>query len=456
MVQITGGITLSGVTFSPGAGGAGGGAGGAGSTGDFGGTYSFGTAYGVSVDSSETYQSAALVQKFWKLSSTSFITTSGALTDFSSYPYDMGWYASLNTVSGTTISTTSVTKLFDQTIRSSQAHADVIQCSDSNYVAVYWYSGGAGSDSYKAWARPFTVNTSTGATSVASSWTQIGSFKSGWSATGADFAPIDSTSFGIWIAWMNYPTYQRDVTKVSVDWSTLAVTNGSTYTVSEAGQIPGDNDRSKKTSALMDNSQVLSIYHNRGGNGLGVHVVDYANSTPTGGSVQHYRWSLYSGPAENTLKLGNAVKVNSNQVVVFAGEYDGTASGTGNIVAQVANVSGTTVNSLTGSVTSMSEAGDGPGTSSTGISRNPYAVALDNNKVLVIIHNDTDVSGVSSGHTAFVATVNADNSVTFGSTQDTSTHSGFPSATILDEDTAVVAAQGNSTSGPMAYILTST
>jgi hypothetical protein len=154
--------------------------------------------------------------------------------------------------------------------------------------------------------------------------------------------------------------------------------------------------------------------------------------------------------------MGNAVKVNSNQVVLFAGEFDGSADGTGNIVAQVANVSGTTVNSFTGSKTSMPVAGDGPGTSSTGISRNPYAVALDNNKVLVIVHNDTDVSGVSSGHTAFVATVNADNSVTFGSTQGTSTNSGFPSTTILDEDTAVVAAQGTSSTGPKAYILTST
>ena len=453
MVQITGGISLSGVTFSPGAGGAGG----AGGTGDFGGTYSFGTAYGVSADSNESNQAAVHVQKFWKLSSTSFITTSAALTDFSSYPYDLAWYASLNTVSGTNISTTSVNKLFEHSFRSSQAHADIIQCSDSNYVAVYWYSGGAGSDSYKAWARPFTVNTSTGAVSVASSWTQIGSFRAGaWGATGADFAPIDSTSFGIWIAWMSYPTYVRDVTKVSVDWSTLAVTNSSTYTVSEAGQITGDNNRNNKTSVLMDSSQVVSIYHNRGGNGLGVHVVDYANSTPTGGSVQHYRWDIYSGPTVTTLKLGNAVKVNSNQVVLFGGEYDGSTSGTGNIVAQVANVSGTTVNSFTSSRTSMPVAGDGPGTGTTGISRNPYAVALDNNKVLVIVHNDTDVSGVSSGHTAFVATVNADNSVTFGSTQDTSTHSGFPSTTILDEDTAVVAAQGNSSSGPKAYILTST
>ena len=330
-------------------------------------------------------------------------------------------------------------------------YCEIYQFDTDKYGIAEFYgnANGNGSQNQNSYLRLFTLNTTTGAVSKQSNWTQLPKCDTSWSSRSSDAdrlgggVALDGTRLytfraigapdAVFTALFRYRTYHWIHT---INWSnfTISSTPNTIYN-EENGQQMYNNLRST-TFLLPGGDTVMNIGMTGGGNNIGGLAVNVSGTNPSPGNRNDVRFEAYGGTMLNTNIQSDGVGISSSLGVAFSEDV------AGNLCAISFSVSGNNV-SYTGTSLALGST----------CSRDNKPIHLDNGRVLLCINSDG-----ATGHTWTVAQIDSDGTMSSTGTpvQNTSIES-YPAINMfrLDDDTAVSVNRAATTSnGSDAYTLT--
>lgn len=393
----------------------------------------------------------------FKVSDTKFVTI--GMYNTSNTTTDAKYYCTLSTINSSGVITqVDAVELWDiQNVNtwgneSDCGYCEIVQFDTDKYGIAEFYGNcnGGGSQNQNSYLRLFTLNTTTGAVTKQSNWTQLPKCDTSWSTTSANAdrlggaVALDSTRLytyraigsqdKVFTALFRYRTYHWIHT---INWSNFNISSTvNTIYNEESGQQMYSNDR-KANFLLPGGDKVMLISMTGGGNNIGGLVVDVSGTNPSPGNRNDVRFQAYGGTMLNTNIQSDGVGISSTLGVVFSEDV------AGNICALSWTVSGNNV-SYTGTSLAFGSTA----------SRNNQPIHLGDGRVLLCIDSDG-----ATGQTWTVATIESDGTMssTIESTtiQNTNIES-YNGINIfkLDDDTAVsVHRSATSYNGSDAYTL---
>lgn len=311
-------------------------------------------------------------------------------------------------------------------------YCNIFQFDTDKYGIAEFYGNcnGNGSQNQNSYLRLFTLNTTTGAVSKQSNWTQLPKCDTSWSSRSSDAdrlgggVALDSTRLytfraigapdAVFTALFRYRTYHWIHT---INWSNFSFSSTpNTIYNEESGQQMYENLRS--TTFLMPGGDtVMNIAMTGGGNNIGGLAVDVSGTNPSPGNRKDVRFEAYGGTMLNTNIQSDGVGISSTLGVAFSEDV------AGNICSIAFTVSGNSV-SYTGTSLAFGSTA----------SRNNKPIHLGDGRVLLCMDSDG-----ATGQTWTVAQIESDGTMssTGTGTQNTNIES-YPGINLVKLDTGKV------------------
>lgn len=394
----------------------------------------------------------------FKISDTKFVTI--GMYNTSNTGIDAKYYCTLSTINTSGVITqVDAVELWDiqNTNLWSQdgdsGYCEIYQFDTDKYGIAEYYgnANGGGSQNQNSYLRLFTLNTTTGAVTKQSNWTQLPKCDTSWSTRSSDAdrlgggVALDSTRLytfraigapdAVFTALFRYRTYHWIHT---INWSNFSFSSTpNTIYNEESGQQMYNNLRSTNF-LLPGGDKVMNIAMTGGGNNIGGLVVDVSGTNPSPGNRNDVRFEAYGGTMLNTNIQSDGVGISSTLGVAFSEDV------AGNICSIAFTVSGNNVSYVGTSLAFGSTA-----------SKDNKPIHLGDGRVLLCINSDG-----ATGQTWTVATIASDGTMssTIESTTIQNTNiDSYPGINVfkLDDDTVVsVNRAATSSNGSDAYTLT--